>query len=183
MTPNTFINGESRVVRLVALAVATVGGVGLVPYAPGTAGSLVAAVFAWMFERGRLWGTLIMLCFIAWPAIHVSLKHPISQKHASRLSQRKQLVDPSYIVIDEVIGQLLCLHIVQIFFDLNFWIITVAFVLFRFFDIFKPWPIRNIERSLENRTVFLAISVVLDDVLAGLFAGLGSIAILKCIRL
>jgi phosphatidylglycerophosphatase A len=188
-------------------------------------------VWAFDWTQRGLWLALIVLCIVALPVIHVSLQYPISQKQTNRAQRRKQLVDPSYIVIDEVIGLLLCALIVLMFFSLNIWNIALSFGLFRLFDIFKPWPIKNIERSLEERSasdffqnppnnafeeearsteaertqtyvsirasdrraqtlisrvfginILLAVSIVLDDVLAGAFAGVTSVVLLKCVQ-
>jgi phosphatidylglycerophosphatase A len=75
-----------------------------------------------------------------------------------------------------VIGQLLSFIIVSVFFPLSPINIWMAFIAFRVFDIFKPWPIRTIEHALETRSTFYTISVVVDDVIAGIFSG-----ILTCI--
>ncbi len=69
--------------------------------------------------------------------------------------------DPGPVVIDEVVGQWITIVAVPptaVYY-------VFAFLLFRFFDIFKPWPIRWIDRRVPG-----ALGVILDDVLAGIFA-------------
>ncbi len=76
--------------------------------------------------------------------------------------------DPQIIVIDEVAGLCLCLGLIP-FSPLNFFL---GFCLFRFFDILKPWPISLIDRKLSGAT-----GIMLDDMLAGLWAVLTFIAV------
>jgi len=72
--------------------------------------------------------------------------------------------DAGEIVIDEVVG----MWITMLFLPIT-WVTAVAgFVLFRIFDIWKPWPIRNIERGFPA-----GLGVMADDVLAGVYANLG----------
>ena len=66
--------------------------------------------------------------------------------------------DPSYIIIDELVGQWLAL----LFLPEGFFNIAIAFILFRFFDIIKPWPIRLIEKVPKG------LGVMSDDLTAGL---------------
>ena len=68
--------------------------------------------------------------------------------------------DPKYIVADEHIGQSIAL----IFCDQKVFDYLVSFILFRFFDIVKPFPINLIDKKVKN-----AYGVILDDVLAGIF--------------
>jgi phosphatidylglycerophosphatase A len=88
-------------------------------------------------------------------------------------------IDPSYIVIDEVVGQLLCLLIVSLCFELRIKEAVASFVFFRIFDIFKPCPIMQIERTLEQNPKFRTLSIVLDDVFAGIFGGCFTVVLLK----
>ena len=67
--------------------------------------------------------------------------------------------DPSYVIIDELVGQWIALLIIP---D-GYYNILIVFVLFRFFDIIKPWPIRYFEQLPKG------LGVMSDDVVAGLF--------------
>ena len=66
--------------------------------------------------------------------------------------------DPSYIIIDELVGQWLALFLIP---D-GFFNIAISFILFRFFDIIKPWPIRLIEKLPKG------LGIMSDDLTAGL---------------
>jgi phosphatidylglycerophosphatase A len=74
--------------------------------------------------------------------------------------------DPGEIVIDEVVGQWMCLLVVPLagaWMDIA-WML-IAFVAFRIFDIIKPWPIRWVDRRVGG-----GFGIMFDDVLAGVFA-------------
>ena len=85
---------------------------------------------------------------------------------------KNKIHDPSEIIIDEFIGQLLSLSPllflsnfklnVDYFLELLFF----SFLLFRFFDILKPWPINIIDRSRSS------LSIIMDDIVAGLFSAI-----------
>lgn len=159
--------------RQVAWTVATVGGLGFCPLAPGTAGSflptlIVLAMRKSVHLRLGIVGALVVATLVALPVIQEVLKD-VALKVTDRSFSKKR-VDPSFIVLDEVIGQLLTFALVSYVQPLSMLTIVGCFGAFRFFDIVKPWPIRTIERSLEQKPPFQALSVVLDDVLAGLFA-------------
>lgn len=127
-------------------------GAGLMPVAPGTFGTLASlpvVLFSWYL--GPLFETLFLLILIL-----VAL-------WASGLSRR--LIgadDPPAVVIDEAAGFLLSLFLVP-----HSWVtLTTAFVLFRIFDIWKPFPIRRLEK------VGGGAGIVLDDLAAGVYANL-----------
>jgi phosphatidylglycerophosphatase A len=80
--------------------------------------------------------------------------------------------DDPRIVIDEVAGQLLALApLVALGRPKNFFLVVTGFVLFRVFDVWKPGPVRRLEAWPGG------VGVVMDDVLAGVFAGLGLAAL------
>lgn len=138
--------------------------VGYMKPAPGTWGSLAALPLAWLiFEIGGIW-----LFLIAIPAAYI--KGYIATKV---MTEGKDNHDPSEIVIDEVVGQWIALLPVMIgashagVSSLTLWPgWVVAFVLFRVYDIMKPGPVGWADRK-DNAT-----GVMLDDVIAGLFAAL-----------
>ncbi len=126
-------------------------GAGLSPLAPGTVGSAVALLpYLWLREL-PLWGYLgvVLAVFV----VGVLVSHLL----VARLGAE----DPGYIVIDEFVGQWLALA-----FAPAGWIWIVAgFLLFRLFDVWKPWPV-----SWADRNVGGGLGVMLDDALAGVLA-------------
>ncbi|MFZ1035582.1 MAG: phosphatidylglycerophosphatase A [Smithella sp.] len=131
---------------------ATGFGAGLAPFAPGTAGTLV--------------GVLICLLFLPFPWIIrlpavlalLALSVYVAQQ-AENIYQKK---DDQRIVIDEIIGfQITMLHA-----EINIPNICAGFVLFRIFDILKPFPIKNLQRLPGGW------GIVADDVVAGIYASL-----------
>ena len=142
--------------NLLALMLATWFGCGYAPYGPGTVGALAAALIAFAFHASLGWGRISFLALtVLWlaPAIWASTR-------AARISGRK---DPGFVVVDEVLGQWLTLLGATTLSWKNF---LAAFILFRVFDIWKPWPIRRIERLPEG------YGIVCDDLAAGLYGAL-----------
>ena len=82
---------------------------------------------------------------------------------AARFERSTAQSDPSEIVIDEILGQVVCLLWVPV----SFFSLLAGFIMFRFFDIAKPFPIRRSEKLPGG------VGVVLDDIIAGLYAGVG----------
>ena len=126
-------------------------GSGLAPKAPGTFGTLVAIpLYYLMCDLPLVWYLAIIVAgFIAgvW----------ICQQSADWLGSD----DPSAVVWDEIIGYL----ITMIAAPTGWQWVVLGFVLFRFFDILKPWPI-----SLADRALHGGFGIMVDDVIAGVFA-------------
>ena len=85
--------------------------------------------------------------------------------------------DPGYAVIDEVCGIFVGASIIYSFGLVSPFAILCNFLLFRFFDILKPFPIRNFEKIMKHREQTVGIGIMFDDVLAGIFAAVFQIAI------
>lgn len=132
--------------------IATFGGAGLIKPAPGSWGSLAALPFAWfllaMGGPAALVLAAVVLFGAGWWATAVYIDAVGGD-------------DPQTVVVDEVVGQWLTLAVVLP--DLQLFVI--GFLLFRLFDINKPWPIRTIERRTPG-----AFGVMIDDVLAAVYA-------------
>ena len=126
---------------------------GMFPKMPGTIGSLAALPFAYyLYKAGSV--QLLGAC-----AIIVSLVGIwISNQYMNAFGRED---DPSEIVIDEVAGMWIAL--LPAMFNPISW--TLAFILFRFFDILKPWPISWADSKLPR-----GLGVMMDDVIAGIFA-------------
>jgi phosphatidylglycerophosphatase A len=146
---------SSRHAPLWATMVATFFGVGRIKPGPGTWGSL-ATVILWRLASiriptgSRAWATIIaaaVVTFIGIPA-------------ATLVSRAYGAKDPQFVVIDEVAGQLVALVAVP----LAWKTFLAGFILFRIFDIWKPFPIRRLERLPEGT------GIVVDDLGAGVYA-------------
>jgi len=135
-----------------AVLLATGFGAGLLPRAPGTWGSLLAVGLAWGIVY--LWGPLGL-------AIGAVLAFGVGVWASNVCIEKYGCEDPKQVVIDEIAGQWLVLLIVPPG-ALEY---ALGFVLFRIFDIFKPWPV-----SWADRTIKGGFGVMLDDILAALFA-------------
>ena len=124
--------------------------VGYLPLAPGTWGSIFAILLWWVFLKDlSAFIFCIIIVFLFFTGIVVS----------NTIINNNQDNDPSYVIIDELVGQWIALLIIP---D-GYYNILIVFVLFRFFDIIKPWPIRYFEQLPKG------LGVMSDDVVAGLF--------------
>lgn len=158
-----------------ALTIATCG-VGYLPLAPGTWGSLVGVgIFLliregfWQFvERTHLsvLEVLPLVNVVELVVIGVIILGGIWA--ASRTEELAGRKDPGRVVIDEVAGQLIALLPLIPGRNTDWISVGIAFVLFRLFDIVKPYPARRLER-LEG-----GLGVMSDDVVAGAYAAIGT---------
>ena len=130
---------------------ATCGFVGCIPFAPGTFGSLLAIPLL-IFLRHQSLALAILFFFLLVGAILASWS----------VSVELGSFDPSNVVIDEVCGMLASF----LFVSIRWQTVLVGFLLFRFFDIVKPPPIRSIERIPHG------FGIVFDDVGAGIYTNL-----------
>lgn len=133
---------------------AQLGGIGRSPVAPGTMATLAAGVpAAWLVGRlPWIWAVLILVSLF------------VIACYVSEMTERQLgLIDPNFIVIDELLGYL----VTMIGFAPGLKSLAFGVVLFRFMDIYKPWPV-----NLLNRASPGGIWVVLDDVAAGCYAHL-----------
>jgi len=140
--------------------IASLGGIGLIPFAPGTFGS----IFAWLIFivlshfMNMFILTLIVIFFAIW-ICDKAIKNLIEKDHKS-------------IVIDELVGMWIALiPVIYIASNQKERIIyaILAIVLFRIFDILKPYPISYFDKKLKN-----GFGIVLDDCIAGIFSGIGA---------
>ena len=137
-----------------AVLFATWFGTGLLPVMPGTWGSLVALPCAWAIRA--LWGP-------AGLAAAAGITFAIGCWAAAKVAKASPVQDPREIVIDEVAGQWLALLPAS----LDPLPYALAFLLFRIFDICKPWPVRWADRQLHGGP-----GIMLDDLLAAVYAAL-----------
>ncbi len=132
--------------------IATWFGVGLSPIAPGTCASLVALPIAWAIratsgDPGLAVALMLVFAVGCWAAGAVAADSGVQ--------------DPAAIVIDEIAGQWLVLLATPL--EPIAWLL--AFVLFRLFDIWKPWPVNWADRHVKG-----GFGIMLDDVLAAGYA-------------
>jgi phosphatidylglycerophosphatase A len=161
----------------IALFFSTVCSLGYMPFAPGTFGSLAGIGIYWLVVHFRLHDSFTnpivyrargvpmaempweLLC---WLNLFVAC---IGLASAENVSKKTGIKDPQFIVIDETSGQMLTYSLA--FAPLNWKYLLLGFILFRLFDIWKPFPARQAE-SLPGGWGIMA-----DDWIAGLYAALG----------
>jgi phosphatidylglycerophosphatase A len=131
-------------------------GAGLSPFAPGTAGSAVA-VAAWLGLRELSWPAYALV-MVATFALGVWV--------SAIVVRRLGISDPGVIVWDEFVGQWIALAPLLAWPRGAIWIFA-GFVLFRVFDVWKPWPASWADRHVEG-----GFGVMLDDAFAGGWAAL-----------
>ena len=139
--------------KRLAQVIASFGYVGRSPVAPGTAGSAAALA---VFVLVRLAGS---------PAVEagvIVILAAIGVWSATLTERQLGVTDPGFVVIDEVVGMLVTLA----FLPLRWTVILAGFVVFRLFDIIKPYPCARVERLPGGW------GIMADDVLAGVYANL-----------
>ena len=128
---------------------------GKIKFMPGTFGTLLAVpIFIYLFNNTLLINILILII------LFLSSLMLLNYSYKNNLFDN---IDDKSIVIDEIIGYLSFM----IFFDINITNIIIGFLLFRFFDILKPFPISYVDKKIKN-----SFGVIFDDLLAGLFSGI-----------
>ena len=138
-------------------------GIGTIRYAPGTITSLITTILLFTFFRiinlpnNIILFSLILVFLYAFYAVADYIKE-------------KENKDPKEVVIDEVIGQAIPIYLYEIFHGtakdskeaILFYI--YIFILFRFFDIKKPFPVSVFDKKYKN-----SFGVIFDDIIAGLY--------------
>ena len=149
------VSGASRPrAPLWATLVATFFGIGHLRPGPGTWGSATTVLLWWLLAGWIAPG------WRPWAAIQLALAAILAGiPAATRVARASGLKDPQFVVIDEVAGQLITLIAAPIAWQS----LLLGFILFRGFDIVKPWPLRRLERLPEG------LGIVIDDVAAGLY--------------
>ncbi len=141
----------------VALALATFGGIGYIPFAPGTVGSLAGLLLWWLAPNSvAMQGTAIVSLFVLG-----SWSGSVAERHFGN-------TDPGPVVIDEVMGML-----VTLFLNPVGWLgAAIGFLLFRASDIIKPYPANRLEQLHGG------VGVMADDLMAAIYANLTLRAVL-----
>jgi phosphatidylglycerophosphatase A len=141
-----------------ALAISTFG-VGYLPVMPGTYGSLVAVGIFWGFTQVVKGNALVAVVLVS--IVVVTFAGIWAASRTEALDNRK---DPSKVVVDEVAGQLISLFPLTLFAQWSIVAVIISFILFRFFDIVKPYPARRLE-ALKG-----GLGIMCDDLIAGVYA-------------
>ena len=131
----------------------SVFGIGFIPIASGTFGSLAGLLIGYILYliNFNLFFIIIPLLFIFGVIASNTYQKQTGEK------------DSSVIVIDEVVGQL----IAMIFVVDNLTLVLCSFIIFRIFDIFKPWPASYADKKMDG-----GLGVMLDDVFAGIYTAI-----------
>lgn len=124
---------------------------GYIPIAPGTAGSLIGIGLYLLLNGFSTAYYLLIISFLFIFGVYIS-------NETEALFKKR---DPSQVVFDEIIGMLVTMILLP---AKSGWLVA-GFFLFRFFDILKPYPIRNIEKRFNG-----GLGIMLDDVAAGIYA-------------
>ena len=126
---------------------------GYIPFAPGTFGTLTALPLCYLLSICSKGGGAVIIIAVILLAIWLA-------DSSEKLIGKK---DPGCIVIDEIAGMLVTLAGLPF----NFFTVVMGFVLFRLLDIFKPFPIRYLERKIPG-----GAGIVIDDLVAGITANI-----------
>jgi len=129
--------------------------IGKINYMPGTFGTLLGILIFFFLSNNSLIFNIILLCIFFIISIYIL--------NLAKYRKIFRKVDDKSIVIDEIFGYLFFM----IFFEPTSENIIIGFILFRIFDILKPYPIFLIDNNLKN-----SVGVMLDDILAAIYSGL-----------
>ena len=143
---------RSGLLSLGAHALATGGGSGYSPFAPGTAGSAVGLALFWPLQRLSALGQVGI-------TVAVFLLGTLAATH---VAARAGIKDPAIVVVDEVVG----MWVTLLFLPFTPFTAAVGFFFFRAMDVWKPWPARDMEYLPGGW------GIMADDVMAGIYANL-----------
>ena len=147
----------------------TMFGLGKIPKIPGTFGSLATVIILYIFFHILNLSSIIILIFIIIVFIY-------SFSAISAYTKDNENKDPKEVIIDEFIGQSIPIYLYEISHgtikspDEAIIFYIVCFILFRFFDIAKPFPVSYFDKNFKN-----SFGVIMDDVCAGLYVVLSLI--------
>ena len=138
--------------RRLGVLIATAGGAGYAPVAPGTFGAVIGVLWHLLFRRFD--NRIELVSLIALTAVGIW-----AAGVAAQAAGRK---DPGHVVVDEVAGQAVTLAL----WHTGAFGLFLGFVLFRLFDILKPWPVRQFEALPSG------VGIMADDLMAGVYGWL-----------
>ena len=131
-------------------SISTFFGLGYISPFPGTLTSFVTVVIIWLIQKHFNFETTLIFILLTTLLGYIAIENDTNKKS-----------DPKEIVIDEFIGQ----SLVLVFLPLIFKNYILGFILFRFFDIYKPYPIMIIEKKFQN-----GFGIIFDDIIAAGYA-------------
>lgn len=144
---------ERRADSALAVTIATAAGIGRAPVAPGTFGSLPGLALAWiLWVAGGPWAVVVGAAAVT----------AVGAWAAGRVAESWGVEDPGAVVVDEVAGQMVALF----FIAPTPAAMAASFLLFRIFDVWKPWPASRLERLPGGS------GIMADDLAAGAMANL-----------
>ena len=144
-------NPKSQITTRVGLAIASVGGIGYAPIAPGTCGSAIGLLVWWLLPASPIVQGLTIAASFGMG----SWSGSVAERHFGR-------TDPGQVVIDEVMGMLITLFMNPVGWPGA----ALGFLLFRAVDIVKPYPANRLERLPGG------LGVMADDGMAAIYANL-----------
>jgi len=154
------LSPEASSTGKISTFLATGAYIGFIPVMPGTFGTLWGVPLAWAVSGlAPLWQ---LLAIVAVTAVSI----PIAGRASTALGRP----DPSSIVIDEICGYLVGIFLLP-FTAFN---AILVFILFRFFDIVKPWPVSLLDRKMKG-----GAGVVLDDIAAGIYTSIAAHLVIR----
>ena len=150
--------------RSINFRIASIFGLGEVRGWAGTVATLIAGIPCFIVAGRFSWQVQLTVCIVV-----SAIGWYVSEKTEMELGRS----DPGEIVIDELCGYL----VAMVGHSVSFPSILTGFFLFRLFDIWKPWPIRLVDRKLKG-----GIGVMGDDILAGIYANVLGLIVLKLLN-
>lgn len=141
------------------LFLATGGGVGRIPFAPGTMGTLVAVPFYVLLSH------LSWVHYVLWLFLSFGFGVWLCSAASQYLNADKAILthDHPSIVWDEIVG----FWVTMLAIPCSYGMILIGLFVFRFFDIYKPWPIGWADKTLPG-----GLGIMFDDILAGVYANI-----------
>jgi len=140
-----------KIINFIVKTVSTFFYIGHLPFIPGTLAS-VAALFLFYLVRNNVLAQILLTLVIIIAGF-------LTSGRAEKLFKKQ---DPKYVVIDEVSGMLLSFAFIP--YDIR--LVVIAFILFRIFDIAKPFPINKLEKLPGS------IGIMSDDIVAGIYTNI-----------
>ncbi|MEK6532211.1 MAG: phosphatidylglycerophosphatase A [Deltaproteobacteria bacterium] len=150
---------KNAIVRLLATGLY----LGYLPFAPGTFGTLWGAAIAYLLKDDPVYAKALMTAAVFMASVIVS------GREAGSTGEK----DPSRIVCDEALGFLVAFFLLP----MSAFNLILVFILFRFFDILKPYPIGLIERGLKG-----GLGITADDAMAGVYANIAANAVIWLVK-